>query len=217
MDGQTGIVLEDFIQSLSRVLPGPRQTPFTAIPWHPHVHLLVFIHRVEGLQPGIYCLLRDPQSMDTLHSSLDLDATWTHPESCLEGFLLWLLFKGDCRAVATGVSCSQDITSDGVYAVAMLGEYRAALEAWVPWFYKRLHWEAGVIGQLLYLEAEAIGIRSTGIGCFFDDSTHQAARLSRDSFQDIYHFTLGGPVEDSRLVTQPPYEHLEREDAEMVN
>jgi hypothetical protein len=33
------------------------------------------------------------------------------------------------------------------------------------------------VGQLLYLEAEAIGIRSTGIGCFFDDSTHRLAEM----------------------------------------
>jgi hypothetical protein len=90
----------------------------------------------------------------------------------------------------------------------MLGELGGALEAWGPWFYKRLHWEAGLIGQLLYLEAEAIGIRATGIGCFFDDETHRVGHLSGDDFQDIYHFTLGGAVEDDRLVTLPPYAHL---------
>jgi len=26
-----------------------------------------------------------------------------------------------------------------------------------------------MIGQVLYLEAEAQGVRATGIGCFFDD------------------------------------------------
>ena len=29
-----------------------------------------------------------------------------------------------------------------------------------------------MIGQVLYLEAEAAGIRATGIGCFFDDEMH---------------------------------------------
>ncbi|MDH3347280.1 MAG: hypothetical protein OEM02_04155 [Desulfobulbaceae bacterium] len=32
-----------------------------------------------------------------------------------------------------------------------------------------LTWECGLIGQLLYLEAEATEIRATGIGCYFDD------------------------------------------------
>ena len=34
------------------------------------------------------------------------------------------------------------------------------------------------IGQVLYLEAEASGIRGTGIGCFFDDLTHQVFGLA---------------------------------------
>jgi hypothetical protein len=34
--------------------------------------------------------------------------------------------------------------------------------------------EAGMVGQVLYLEAKEVGIRSTGIGCDFDDSAHQA-------------------------------------------
>jgi hypothetical protein len=41
-----------------------------------------------------------------------------------------------------------------------------------PWFYRRLFWECGMIGQILYLEAEAAGLRATGIGCFYDDPTH---------------------------------------------
>ena len=47
---------------------------------------------------------------------------------------------------------------------------------------------------MLYLEAEAAGVRATGIGCYFDLT-----------FQDLYHFTLGGPIEDERLITLPPY------------
>ena len=29
-----------------------------------------------------------------------------------------------------------------------------------------------MIGQVLYLEAEAAGARATGIGCFYDDAVH---------------------------------------------
>ena len=62
-----------------------------------------------------------------------------------------------------------------------------------------------MIGQLLYLEAEAAGMRSTGIGCFFDDPMHEVLGLEDDAFQDLYHFTLGGPVEDTRLTNQSAY------------
>jgi len=62
-----------------------------------------------------------------------------------------------------------------------------------------------VIGQVLYLEAEAIGVRATGIGCFFDDPVHQVLGFNDTRFQSLYHFTIGGPVEDPRLTTLPPY------------
>ena len=36
----------------------------------------------------------------------------------------------------------------------MIAEYRQALFTQGPWFYRRLFWETGLIGQVLYLEAE---------------------------------------------------------------
>lgn len=47
-----------------------------------------------------------------------------------------------------------------------------------------------MIGQLLYLEAKAAGLRSTGIGCFFDDPVHELLGLEGTAFQDLYHFTV---------------------------
>jgi len=66
----------------------------------------------------------------------------------------------------------------------------------------------GVIGQMLYLEAEAAGVRGTGIGCFFDDPVHDILGLKDRSFQSLYHFTIGHPVEDTRIATLPAYDHL---------
>lgn len=37
-----------------------------------------------------------------------------------------------------------------------------------PWLYRRLHWEAGALGHLLYLEAEAAGLAATGLALFGD-------------------------------------------------
>ena len=60
-------------------------------------------------------------------------------------------------------------------------------------------------GRDLNLEAEATGVRATGIGCFFDDPVHQVLGFNDATFQSLYHFTTGGPVEDTRLTTLPPY------------
>jgi hypothetical protein len=118
---------------------------------------------------------------------------------------LYRLVTGDARRVAAQVSCGQDIAADGCFSVAMLADFERPLSEVGPWVYPRLYWECGLIGQVLYLEAEASGIHATGIGCYFDDPVHDLLGLTGRSFEDLYHFTLGGPVDDSRLTTLPAY------------
>jgi hypothetical protein len=90
----------------------------------------------------------------------------------------------------------------------MLAAFGHTIRTGGPWWYRRLFWEAGVLGQVLYLEAEAAGVRGTGIGCYFDDACHRLLGLTGETWQDLYHFTVGGPVEDHRLRTLEPYAHL---------
>jgi len=71
-----------------------------------------------------------------------------------------------------------------------------------------MFWESGMIGQVLYLEAEAIGLRGTGIGCYFDEEVHKIMALESKKYQSLYHFTVGTPVEDRRLTTLEPYFHI---------
>jgi len=92
----------------------------------------------------------------------------------------------------------------------LVAVFEPGLRVYGTWFYTRLHWEAGAIGQVLYLEAEAAGVRSTGIGCFFDDALHQVVGLAGCRYQDLYHFTVGRAVDDPRLKTRPAYAHRER-------
>ena len=87
----------------------------------------------------------------------------------------------------------------------MIAEFDAGLAQHGEAFYRHLFWETGLVGQMLYLEAEAAGVRATGIGCFYDDMVHEAIGLTGHAFQSLYHFTVGAPVEDSRLTTEPGY------------
>ena len=103
------------------------------------------------------------------------------------------------------MSCGQDIAAKGAFSVGMIADFETPLRTSGPWIYRRLFWETGMIGQVLYLEAEAATIRSTGIGCFFDDAVHGLFGFTGRTFQSLYHFTVGGPVEDTRLMTAPPY------------
>ena len=210
-DGSTSMSREAFYLMLSRVTPTDadsfmsRSMPWDALPWDPAVHLALFVHRVEGISPGLYCLVRRPEHMSALRRAMHQHFVWTAPPGCPEWLPLYFLLEGDARKVAAQVSCHQEIAGDGAFSLGMIAEFEGTLRRYGPWFYRRLFWETGVIGQVLYLEAEAVGLRATGIGCYFDDPVHQVFGLQDLTFQSLYHFTVGGHVDDPRLTTLPPY------------
>ena len=210
-DGETAIPAGSFFTMLARVMPRVerdlcwRPMPWDVLPWEPAIHLALFVHRVDGLAPGIYVLARDPAKVGSLRQAMHQQFAWTPPPDCPQDLPLFLLEEGDARRMAAQVSCGQDIAGDGAFSLGMIAEFESSLRRYGPWFYRRLFWEAGVIGQVLYLEAEAAGVRATGIGCFFDDPVHRVLGFNDAMFQSLYHFTTGGPVEDPRLTTLPPY------------
>ena len=208
MDASTAIPAAAFFRILARLVPtrDGRSMPWDALPWRPRIHLGLFVHRVNGLPPGLYVLARDPEKVETLRQAMRPEFLWLRPPSCPYGLPLYLLKEGDCRTLAARVSCGQDIAGDGAFSLAMLADYMDSLVAHGASFYKNLFWEAGLVGQVLYLEAEEAGIRATGIGCYFDDAVHEVFGISSRDWQSLYHFTVGGPVEDSRLTTLPPYD-----------
>ena len=210
-DGTTSISAGSFFTMLTRVMPGverdlpSRAMPWDVLPWAPAVHLALFVHRVDGVVPGLYLLARDPAKLDWLRGATHPQFDWTSPAGCPDNLPLFLLQEGDARALAAELSCRQDIAGEGAFSLGMIAEFESSLRQHGPYFYRRLFWETGLIGQVLYLEAEAAGVRATGIGCFFDDPVHQVMGFNDASFQSLYHFTIGGPVEDPRLTTLPPY------------
>lgn len=210
-DGRTSIAAGRFYRMLERVMPrverdvAQRPVPWDAIPWAPAIHFGLFVHRVEGIEPGLYALARDPGKVARLKECTHGHFAWQAPPGCPGGLPLYLLEAGDARELAAQVSCRQAIAGDGAFSLGMLAEYRERLVAHGPSFYRRLFREAGAIGQVLYLEAEAAGVRATGIGCFFDDPVQQVFGLPDLAFQSLYHFTVGGYVDDPRLTTLPAY------------
>jgi len=207
MDGSTAISQEAFFRMLARLMPtrDGRSMPWDAIPWRPRVHLGLFVHRVEGVPRGLYALVRDPDKLADLKEVMRREFRWERLPSCPPGLPLYLLQEGDCRPLAATVSCGQDIAGDGAFSLGMIADYMDSLSTYGAAFYRNLFWEAGMVGQVLYLEAEETGIRSTGIGCYFDDPVHEAFGITSREWQSLYHFTVGGPVEDIRLTTLPAY------------
>jgi SagB-type dehydrogenase family enzyme len=201
LDGRSPIDAERFFAMLSRVMPGDG-APWDAVWWSARIHLALFVHRVDGVEPGLYVLPRRAEAADALGAAMKRDFLW---EPVTDALPLIRLARGDCRRLAARVSCDQDIAADGFFSLGMLSDFDASLEEFGPSFYRQLFWESGVIGQVLYLEAEAAGARGTGIGCFYDDPVHDVLGLAGHAFQSLYHFTIGMPIEDTRLTTEPGY------------
>ncbi|MDH4556644.1 SagB/ThcOx family dehydrogenase [Pseudomonas sp. BN417] len=205
MDGRSGIQAELLLAWLRRLLPEHSPVPLASL-GAPQVDLLLFVHRVQGLAPGLYWLARGAAPDDELAAGLRKDFLWQRASDELP---LYRLLEGDARGLAGFLSCGQDIAADGCVALAMLARFDAALEQGA-WHYPRLYWECGQIGQLLYLEAEAAGLSGTGIGCYFDDAVHELLEIADSRWQSLYHFTLGRALWDERLTTLPAYPELRR-------
>ena len=197
-DARSSLSRERFLSMLSRLVPGG--PPFDALDWPPHVHLALFVHRVEGLVPGVYAFLRDSDVLDEWRSAMRPEFLW---EAVAER--LFLLLPTNVMRAANRVSCDQEIAADGFFSLGMIARVESALRDRGEWFYRRLFWECGTIGQVLYLEAEAAGGRGTGIGCFYDDAVHELLGLTGREWQSLYHFSMGVPVDDPRLTTESGY------------
>ncbi len=208
--GKSSLPRETFYALLDSLLPRTDQVPWSSWPYGPLIHPVLFVHRVDDLSAGLYLLARDPQALPDLQAALREEFDWEQPPDCPAHLPLYHLVTADAKRAARSLSCHQDIAASSYFSLGMLADFDHALERWGARAYPELFWEAGLIGQVLYLQAEATGIRGTGIGCFFDDAVHETLGLGESQYQSLYHFTVGLPKPDNRLQTLPPYDHLKR-------
>jgi SagB-type dehydrogenase family enzyme len=195
-----------FLRLLDATLPRP-QPPWQALPDAAHGALLLFVHRVEGLAPGLYLLLRDAASAAALPAQLKPEfaaAPRVAGLAHLDLRCLGVVEPAALRRVARSLCCHQDIAATACFSLAMLAPFDAVLRA-DPAQYRALLRAAGLIGQVLYLNAEALGYRGTGIGCYFDDELHALLGLEDRQWQALYAFAVGVPLIDARLETTAPY------------
>jgi len=139
------------------------------------IQLYLHVHRVEGLAPGVYRYW--PRNDE--HSELEQ------------------IKSGDQRVAAAGLSLGQDLAGNACVAFSMIADLDRAAGLYGDRGYRYAHFEAGAIGQRLYLAAEALGLGATGIGAFYDDEVHRYLGLT--SGQVVYHFSIGYPIPDDRL------------------
>jgi nitroreductase len=101
--------------------------------------------------------------------------------------------------MAAGLSLGQSLAGNACVAFSMIADIDRAVRSHGDRGYRYVHFEAGAIGQRLYIAAESLGLRATGIGAFFDDEVHRYLGLASAQGQVVYHFAVGHPVIDPRL------------------
>ncbi len=200
-DGVSIMPVAVFRGLLASLLPGgsPVWGMWTA---PPRVHPVLFVHRVEGVAPGLYILPRSEAGVADLGAAMRGEFEWAPADPDLP---LYRLIAANAQRSARTVSCHQDIAAHGAFTVMFVAEFAAPIAA-DPAAWRHLHWEAGMLGHCLTLEAEAAGWRGTGIGCFFDDADHEILGLQDERYQVIYHYAIGMPLDDTRITTLPAYD-----------
>ncbi|HSJ80953.1 MAG TPA: nitroreductase family protein, partial [Thiobacillus sp.] len=200
-DGRSVLPHAVFRRLLSCLLPG-HSPVWDMWPHTPRVHPVLLVHRVEGVAPGLYALPRSDGAEAALREACRAEFKWDAADPELP---LFLLLQAAAAKTARTLSCHQDIASHSAVTFMLVAEFDAPIEA-NPAAYRHLHWEAGMLGHVITLEAEAAGWRGTGIGCFFDDADHDVLGLADSRFQVLYHFAVGMPVDDPRLLTLEAYD-----------
>ncbi len=173
LDFQGGTLSMSFAQ-LCAILAASARPFFADFARVPFVQLYLYVHRVDGLEPGVYRYWSESGDLEMIQS-------------------------GDQRVAAAGLSLGQDLAGNACVAFSMIADIDRSVRAHGDRGYRYVHFEAGAIGQRLYLAAEALGLRATGIGAFFDDAVHRYLKLESGQGQVVYHFAIGYPVPDPRL------------------
>ena len=138
------------------------------------IQLYLYAHRVDGLPAGVYRFWPESATLEQIKS-------------------------GDQRVAAAGLSLGQDLAGNACVTFSMIGDLERAGRAHGNRGYRYVHFEAGAIGQRLYLAAEALGLGATGIGAFYDEEVHRYLDLTPEQGQAVYHFAIGYPVPDPRV------------------
>ncbi len=200
-DGRSVLPHAVFRRLLSSLLPGHAPV-WDLWPHVPRVHPVLLVHRVEDVAPGLYALPRSGTAEAALRAACRAELKWDRADP---GLPLFRLLQATATRTARTLSCHQDIAAHGALSVLFVAEFDAPIAA-NPAAYRHLHWEAGMLGHVITLEAEAAGWRGTGIGCFFDDADHDVLGFTDTRFQVLYHFAVGMPVDDPRLLTLDAYD-----------
>src|SRR6202043_185102 len=124
------------------------------------VTLYLYVHRVRDCEPGIYRWNKAA-------------AGSAGGSSAGAAAKLEQLHRGNVQRVAAYLSLEQALAGNACFAISMIADLARAALRFGNRGYRYVLFEAGAIGERLYLGAEALGWNATGIGAFYDDDVHR--------------------------------------------
>jgi hypothetical protein len=63
-------------------MPNIVDAPFNVLVTTARVQLILFVHRVEDISSGVYCLIRDPGALAALKTQMNGQFSWKKPKNC---------------------------------------------------------------------------------------------------------------------------------------
>jgi SagB-type dehydrogenase family enzyme len=132
----------------------------------PEVELLLAVHRVAGLDPGLYRYRPDEARLAAL-------------------------LKADLRGPLVRSCLGQDKAGACAVAFFVVANLRHAIESLGERGYRDLLIEAGGIGQRIYLAAEAAGLSARNLAAFRDDDLNRLLALDGRE-RAVLHLILAG-------------------------
>jgi SagB-type dehydrogenase family enzyme len=124
------------------------------------VALYLYVHRVRDCEPGVYRWDQVNRKLEQLH-------------------------PGNVQRVAAFLSLEQALAGNSCITVSMIADLDEAARVFGNRGYRYVYFEAGAIGQRLYVGAEALGWNATGIGAFYDDDVHRYLGFLEEGVESV--------------------------------
>lgn len=129
----------------------------------------LIVHRVEGFTQGLYSLGAEDLSLEFLE-------------------------EGDLSRSVISACMGQTFCGEASLVLALVADLKRLRAPFGERGYRYALLEAGLLGQRVYLAAEALGLGACGVGAFYDREVAELLRLGKGEVP-LYLLTVGPPVD----------------------
>jgi len=173
------------------------------------INFVMMIHRVEGIEPGIYILPSHSTNMNALRSACTKWPEWTAMSEFGAGKIsMYQLKVANVQKAAQTLCCQQAIASECALVLGFLTDFDQSIDQLGTSSYRHLYWQAGMLSHQVYMSSTALNLAATGIGCFFDDPWMGLLGIESTEIQILYATAVGHPMVDHRITSFSGYYHL---------